>query len=198
MNQLRRFRLALLPVLALFGLAGWRYHVMTQTVTSTITASVASGQTSTLAQGSASYAPTLRYGPLQLTDGTGNNQFKIFKADSGGIAASDSLLVDLAGSTADAFGQTITCTTMKGIMVTADSSNVNDVLVGGAKTAAVQFLGAAAADTTHVVPVGPGGVFLWIRPKTGTTVTAGTRDIVRLKNSGGTTAVKYKYQILCR
>lgn len=200
MNQLRRLRFALLALTGL-ALTAAGYRAMTQTVSSTASASLVSTQTSTLAQGSASYAPTLRWSGPTLSDGTGNYQIKIVKADSGSIAASDSLLVDLAGSSADAFGATITCTTMKGIMVTADSSNVNDVLVGGARVAQVDFLGnglGGAADTNHLVPVGPGGVFLLLRPKTGATVTATTRDIIRLKNSGGTTAVKYKSQILCR
>jgi hypothetical protein len=168
-------------------------------VTSRVTATLASGQTSALAMGSASYSPSLTYG-LSLANGTGNNQFTIVKADSGGIPASDSVMVDLAGTATDAFGAVITCTTMKGIMVTADSSNVTDVLVGGARVAQVDFLGnglGGAADTNHLVPVGPGGVFLWIRPKTGATVTGTTRDIIRFKNSGATLA-KYKSQILCR
>jgi hypothetical protein len=204
--QMTRFsKLRLLAAVALSGAlltaGGYAEHlVMTQTVTSVANASLSSTQASTVVQGSASYTPTLRF-TLSMLDGTTDNKIKIIKADSGSIAASDSLLIDLAGTALDAFGQVITCTTMKGIMVTADSSNVNDVLVGGARVAQVNFLAnglGGAADTNHLVPVGPGGVFMWIRPKTGATVTATTNDIIRFKNSGGTSAVKYKSQILCR
>lgn len=185
-----------LALAAVLGAAGYAHYA---TVAATVAASINSSQGSTLDLGVASYLPKLTYSQA-LTDGTGTNAFKTIYADSGTIAASDSVLVDLSGATADAFGTTIACTTLKGIMVTAKAANTNDVLVGGARVAQVDFLGnglGGAADTNHLVPVGPGGVFLLVRPKTGATVTATTRDILRLKNSGGTTAVGYSIQILC-
>lgn len=187
-----------LAVAALTG-AGYGYHAAT--VGTTVSARMESSQSSTLDLGTAGYQPKLLYTPAAWTDGTGTNQFKIVYADSGTIAASDSVLLDLAGATTDAFGATITCTTLKAIMVTAKTTNTNDVLVGGARVAQVDFLGnglGGAADTNHLVPVGPGGVFLLTRPATGATVTATTRDIIRLKNSGGTTGVGYSIQALCR
>lgn len=199
--RLTRFRLSALLGLAVFCLTGAGYgayrHWFVGTVATRVSASMVSTQSSTLDLGTASYAPSLAY-TASLTDGTGNDQFKIIYADSGTIAASDSTLIDLAGSATDAFGATITCATLKGIMVTAPATNVNDVIVGGAKTAAINFLGVAAADTLNFVPVGPGGAFMLVRPKTGTTVTGGSRDIVRLKNSAGTSTVKYTIQVLCR
>lgn len=187
--------------LGLLTLTGAGYRIAEShwhaAVGSTVTASMATSQTSTLDLGAASYSPTTSY-TLRLTDGTGNNQFKIVYADTNRLAASDSILIDLNGTTPDAFGTSIACTTMKGIMVTADSANTNDVVVGGATVAAVNFLGSVAGDTIRAVPVGPGGIFLTLRPKTGTTVTGGSRDIVRIKNGGGTTSVKYIAQILCR
>ena len=195
----RRIAVALLASVALMGAGvgfprGW---FAAASVGSSVVASMTSSQTSTLDLGSASYAPSITYRKT-LADGTGNDQFKIIYADSGTIAASDSVLIDIAGAATDAFGNTITCATMKGIMVTGKSTNTNDIIVGGAKTAAVNFLGTAAGDTLNYVPVGPDGVFLLLRPKTGTTVTAGSRDIIRLKNSAGTSGVGYSLQVLCR
>lgn len=202
----RRALVALSTFTVLLGLtgAGYAAHVghwfSAATVATRVTAGVSSSQSSTLDLGTAAYAPNLSYSQA-LTDGTGNGAFKIIFADSGTIAASDSVLLDLAGSQTDAFGATITCATLKGIMVTAKSTNTNDVLVGGARVAQVDFLGnglGGAGDTNHLVPVGPGGVFLLLRPNTGATVTATTRDIIRIKNSGGTTGVGYSIQALCR
>lgn len=194
-----RLRFAFLAT-ALAALTGAGYAHLA-TVGTTISARIESSQSSTLDLGTAQYQPKLTYAPAAWSDGTGTNAFKIVFADSGTIAASDSVLIDLAGSTADAFGSTITCVTLKAIMVTAKTTNVNDVLVGGARVAQIDFLGnglGGAGDTNHLVPVGPGGVFLLTRPATGATVTATTRDIIRLKNSGGTTGVGYSIQALCR
>lgn len=177
------------------GYGGYRWHAAS--VSTTILASISSAQSSTLDLGTAAYSPNLSYREA-MADGTGNDQFKIIYADSGTIAASDSVLLDLAGSQTDAFGATITCATLKGLMVTAKATNTNDVMVGGAKVAAVNFLGVAAGDTLNFVPVKPGGVFLWMSPRTGVTVTGGSRDIVRLKNSAGTSGVGYSIQALCR
>ena len=192
-----RLLLGLTLACAVVGLSGSAYLA---SVTTRVTASMVSTQSSALDLGTASYAPALSY-TLPLTDGTGANQFKIIFADSGTIAASDSVLVDLNGGSTDAFGTTIACVTLKGIMVTAKSTNTNDVLVGGARVAQVDFLGnglGGTGDTNHLVPVGPGGVFLLTRPGTGATVTATTRDIIRVKNSGAGTGVGYSLQVLCR
>lgn len=194
MKSLRsRFTLGLSALLAVIGLTGAGYAYHAASVSTRISASIATTQSSTLDLGTASYSPTITYAQ-SLTNGTGNSQFQIVYADSGTLAASDSVLVDLAGAIPDAFGTTIACATGKAIMVTAKSTNVNDVLVGGATVKQTQFLG----DTTDVVPVGPGGVFLLARPATGWTVTGGSRDIMRLKNSGGTTGVGYTLQVLCK
>lgn len=168
----------------------------TSALTSRVIASMLSSQTSTLDLGSASFTPSLNYSE-SMTLGTGNDGFQIVYADSGTIAASDSTTYDLAGAITDAFGNTFTCATLKGVMVTAPSTNTNDVLVGGATAGQIAWM-TDGTDTLGTAIVRPGGVLLWMAPRTGITVTNTTRDKMRLRNSAGTSGVKYLAQFLCR
>lgn len=138
---------------------------------------------------------TVGYGPRwNLSNGTGANQANQIFTDTRTLTASSSENLDLAGGLTDAFGNTITFTKIKGIFVVADSANTNDVLVGGA---ASNGFSSWVNDPTDVVKVKPGGGFATIAPNsTGLAVTAGTGDILKVANSGGTTSVSYTIVIV--
>lgn len=105
------------------------------------------------------------------------------------IAASGTADLDLAGTMKDIFGTAVVGVKLKGIMIVADPGNTNKVLVGGATSNQVPFLG----DVSDKVAVPPGGVFALFAPALAglATITASTGDALGLANSGGTTGVTF-------
>jgi hypothetical protein len=123
-----------------------------------------------------------------FTTGSGNDQIQEEWDDYRQLAASASENLDLAGSLLDVFGNKISFTAIKAILIIADSANTNDVLVGGAASNTFLFLG----DPTDIVKVRPGGCALFIARNSGFTVTAATGDILKVANGGSGTPVSYK------
>ena len=130
---------------------------------------------------------------LDFTDGTGAGQVSKVWSDRRTLAASATENLDLAGGVTDAFGNTLTFATIKGIMIKAADANVNDVVVGGAGSNT--FVG-PFADATDKIKVRPGGVQLNAQRGTGWTVTAGTGDILLMANGAGSTEVVYEIVIV--
>lgn len=124
-----------------------------------------------------------------ISNGTGANQANMMFSDERTLTASSSEELDLAGSLSDAFGNTITFTTIKAIYIEADSDNTNNVEVGGsASNAFVLF-----DNPTDILPIRPGGCFLIADfGANGYDVTAGTGDLLKIANSAGSTSVTYK------
>jgi hypothetical protein len=117
-------------------------------------------------------------------------------ADTGTLAASANVDIDLAGVLTDPYGQTITFAKVKGLIVAAAAGNTNNVIVGGA--AATQFASWVGA-ATHTVTVRPGGVlalFTGSADANGYAVAAGSTDFLRIANSGGTTSVTYDIWVI--
>jgi len=131
--------------------------------------------------------------PIVLTSGVGAGQADLLYEVAINIAASGSQTYDLAGALADAFGTTLTFVSIKAIEIEADAANVNDIVMGNAASA--QFVG-PFGGATHTIAVKPGGRALLVAPNTGWAVTATTGDILKLANSGGTTAVTGKLRII--
>lgn len=128
-----------------------------------------------------------------LSNGTGAGQASQMWSDTRQLAASASENLDLAGSLVNAFGQTITFTKVKLILVRAKSTNnaANNVNVSRAASNGLPvFL--AASDG---VPLAPGAIFLFFDP-TGVTVTGGTGDLLTVANSAGTNTVDYDIVII--
>ena len=130
---------------------------------------------------------------IPLTNGTGANQANQVWADQRTIAASATDSIDLAGSLTDAFGAALTFARIKGVLVQAASTNVNNVNVTRpASNGTPLFL--AAGDG---IPVRPGGMFLWVAPDvTGVAVTAGTGDLVDVVNSAAGSSVVYDIVVI--
>lgn len=129
-----------------------------------------------------------------FTDGTGANQAKAVFADERTLSASATENLDLAGGLSDVFGNVITFTKIKAILVQASPGNTNDVLVGGAASNGfIPWVG----DATDVVKVKPGGCFAIVAPDAnGLAVTAATGDILKVANSAGSTSVTYKIVVI--
>lgn len=131
--------------------------------------------------------------PILLANGTGSNQANALFTDQRTLAASATENLDLAGVLTDSFGATLTFTQVKVLKICAASTNINNVVVGGA--GANTFIG-VFSDPTDKIAVRPGGCFVWVAPQTGATVTAGTGDILLVANSGAGTGVVYDVIIM--
>lgn len=126
---------------------------------------------------------------INLTSGTGANQAdKVWSATGRSIAASSTDSLDLAGSAlTDPFGAAITFVKLKVIRVIAADTNTNNVNVTRPASNGVPWA-LAAGDG---FPVLPGGMFEWVAPGAGVTVTAATGDLIDIVNSGAGTPVVY-------
>ena len=130
-----------------------------------------------------------------LTSGTAADQADRLYVASPTIAASGTLDLDLAGSLADVFGNTLTFARVKGIYVGFQSDNTaSEVAVGGA--AANQFYGFANAATDKVKVHKSGFLLLYRADATAWPVTAGTGDILRITNLDGSNSAKLNIAIV--
>jgi len=131
---------------------------------------------------------------ISLANGTGDGKADLVFHDRRTIAASSTDSLDLAGSLTDPLGATLTCATVKGLLVAASPSNTNTVVVGGA---ASNTWATWVGDATDKVIVRPGGVLvLFASDATGYAVTASTGDILEIANGGGGTSVTYDIVIV--
>lgn len=162
-----------------------------------IAARVAMTLSSALDLGTAACKQVLDF-TAELASGTGDSQVDRLFSDERTITASSSENLDLAGSLADALGATITMVELAGLIVTADATNTNNVVLGNGTNPLIGGPFGAAGANTIAIP--PGGVFQWFAPKDGqgVAVTASTGDILKVANSGAGTSVKYKIVLFGR
>lgn len=166
---------------------------MTTSLTAKINLSVVADLANSVDVGSVNYP--LSYGAnYVMTDGTGADQAKEVFTDTRTLTASASENLDLAGVLTDVFGNALTFTKIKALIVKADAANTNDVLVGGHATAAIATL---FGDATDKVRVKPGGMVAFVAPDAnGYAVTATTADMLTVTNSAGGTSVTYTVIII--
>lgn len=129
-----------------------------------------------------------------LTTGTTAGKADLVFTDTRTLTASSSENLDLAGTLTDVFGTTLTFVEVVAIYVKAAAGNTNNVVVGGA---ASNGFATPFGDATDTVKVAPGGVFL-LTNDAGFGVTAGTGDILKIANGGGSTSVTYDIVIVGR
>lgn len=123
----------------------------------------------------------------EVENGTGAGQANAVYVDDFSIAASGSLEYDLASTLEDAHGNSIVFTAVKEILVIADDTNTNNVVVGNGTD---PFVGPFSAGTVTVA-LKPGGFFHVSDgySAAGWSVGAGASDDLKLTNSGAGTAV---------
>lgn len=152
----------------------------------------------------ANYANSLAFGGVaqslqyniapQFTDGVLANQAQKLWSSQRTLTASAFEDLDLAGVLTDVFGQVLTLTKIKALIIKAADANVNDVVVGGAATnGLISFFGAA----TDKVKIKPGGTMVLIAPDiNGYAVVAATGDLLRVTNGGAGTSVLYDITVI--
>ena len=129
----------------------------------------------------------------RFTNGIGIDQANQMWSDSRTLTASATEDLDLAGVLTNAFGTTLTFTSIKAIVIKALSTNTNDVIVVGAASNAFLLFG----DATDTISIKPNGAFGITNPEAnGYTVTVGTGDILKITNSAGSTSVTYEITII--
>jgi hypothetical protein len=130
----------------------------------------------------------------QLDSGTGANQADKIWTDTRTLTASSTENLDLAGVLTDAFGATVTFARVKALIISANSLNTNDVVVGGAATNTfINWVG----DPTDKIKLKPGASFMLVAPdSTAYPVTAGTGDILLVANGAAGTSVTYDIVVI--
>lgn len=132
-----------------------------------------------------------------FSSGTGANQANALYQTQATLSASGSTTYDLNGSLTDDFGQSVTCTKLRALVVKAASANTNSVVVGGGATT-VTALTTTGAFTGPGVPIRPGGIWMITFPDaTGGAVTASSSDILQIANSAGSSSVTYDFIVVC-
>jgi len=124
---------------------------------------------------------------IQMLTGTGTSQADLMFTDTRTLAASGTEDLDLKGSLLTPLGQAFTPAKLKAVIVSAASGNTNDVQVTRPASNGVPLF-LAAGDGLLVKP---GGVFVWVGPPSGVTVTAATGDLITVTNSSSGTSVTY-------
>ena len=123
---------------------------------------------------------------VSLGDGVGAGQAQRMFSDTRTLASGASESLDLNGAgLLDAFGNAITFTKVKGILIAADLANTTVLTIGNVTNGIVSpFL---AATGGVIVP--PGGMFFSATPDvTAFGITAATADLLKVANAAGAAA----------
>lgn len=155
-------------------------------LTTVIDANLSASLTSALDLVTAS-APLALNTRISLASGTSTGQADLCWSDTRTVAASGTDALDLAGTLAGNLGGTLTIVKLKAVFVRAAAANTNNVRVNRPASNGVPLF-LAASDGIDVLP---GGLFLWVAPGAGVTVTAGTGDLLNIDNSSSGTSVTY-------
>lgn len=151
-----------------------------------IDANVAAAFTSALDLVTAS-APLAVNTRITIPSGTSTGQADLMWSDTRTVTASSTDALDLAGSLSGNLGGTLTIVKLKAVFVRASAANTNACRINRPASNGVPLF-LAASDGIDVLP---GGVFLWVGPGAGVTVTASTGDLLNIDNSSSGTSVTY-------
>ena len=158
---------------------------MTTSVSGKVEVKVSGNLTSSIDLGSNKYSFSESFSQ-SFANGTAANQVNAVFTDERSISGNDDL--DLAGGLTDAHGNTLTFTSIKAIMIEANSANAANLIVGAEGS---NPFGTLFNDNSDAIVVPPGGVFVLTNPAaTGFAVTASTGDILRVAPASGTLSYK--------
>lgn len=130
-----------------------------------------------------------------LSSGTGAGKADRLFSDRRTLAASSTEDLDLAGALTDALGGPASMARVKGVIITAKATNVNNVVVGAASVNAWATL-LNATGTLTLRPGASVALMAGAADATGYTVTAGTGDLLKIANSGAGSEVVYDVVIV--
>lgn len=123
----------------------------------------------------------------QYTDGSGADQCQDMYRAQRTVLANDYDSIDFAGSLTDVFGNTLTFSKIKQILIVSQSTTEGDDLeIGGQATPTGGNLMSEifSGQTDASIKLKHGGVFLLACPGTGYAVTGGSADVLLVKNVG--------------
>jgi hypothetical protein len=136
-----------------------------------------------------------------ISNGTGSLQSNLMFHDRRRLTPSSPTdLLDLAGVLTDAFGDTLTFTVVKALLVynlgvpnaspaTAWTMTTGeDIEVGAGTNGIVSWFGGASATGNEKIIVRSGGALVLTAPHDGYAITAATADILRISLEGGGSA----------
>jgi hypothetical protein len=156
------------------------------TLSTTIDANLTALLSSALDLGSAQYNPTINT-RITLPTGTATGKADLIFTDTRTVTASGTDALDLAGSLTGPLGTTLTFVKLKAVLIRAAAANTNNVRLNRPASNGVPLF-LAASDGIDILP---GGLFLWVAPGAGVTVTAATGDLINIDNSSSGTSVTY-------
>ncbi|MFD6421555.1 hypothetical protein [Streptomyces sp. NPDC060198] len=140
-------------------------------------------------------APVTVARSVALTSGTSAGKADRVYSGRRTLAASGTEDLDLAGVLLDAFGTAITFARVKGLVITAATANVNNVVVGAASSNPW----ATALSATGTITLRPGAAVALMAGAADATaygVTASTGDLLKIANSGAGSTVSYDIVII--
>lgn len=138
--------------------------------------------------------PTTVRKVMNLTAGTGAGKGDKMWSDRRTLIASATEDLDLAGVLLDVAGAAITFARIKGLYISADAANTNNVVIGAGTAPWIGLLGA-----THTITLRPGafvGFGTGSADAVGYAVTPTTADILKIANSAAGTPVSYDVVII--
>jgi hypothetical protein len=150
--------------------------------TATIVLNVAGRNTAAIYDMGTAAASLVKTITQTLADGTGSDQIDEMWQDSRTLAISGSDSLDFAGGLTDGLGNTITMTAVKVILI-YNKSSAQTLTIGAGTNPLINWIG----DSSDVVKLPPGGVFLLSAPKAGYAITGGTGDTLKIANGAGAT-----------
>jgi hypothetical protein len=124
---------------------------------------------------------------VTMPTGTATGQADLCWSDNRTVAGSGTDALDLAGTLVGNLGGVLTIVKLKAVLVRAAAANVNPVRINRPASNGVPLF-LAASDGIDVLP---GGLFLWVAPGAGVTVTPATGDLINIDNGGAGTSVTY-------
>jgi len=109
--------------------------------------------------------------------------------DSRSVNASATDTLDFAGVVTDAFGAVVTFAKIRGIVIAAAAANVSVLTITRPASNGILLFGAISQT---IAGLSAGGIFAWVDPQVGLSVTPATVDLLTVVNGAGGTAI---YQI---
>lgn len=130
--------------------------------------------------GQATDTVTVSRGP-NFSDGVGDNQADIFYHDTRTIASGGETHDLAAGATIkDAFGNNMSLTKLKGLVVVNLAAAANLLVGAGGATSVALF-----SDVTDILEIPAGGMFVWTAPKAVGLDVSANKDLKIAHDGGG-------------
>lgn len=132
-------------------------------------------------------APLVLANRISMGSGTATGLADLVWSDTRTVVASGTDALDLAGTLTGTLGGTLTMVKLKAVIVRAAAGNTNSCRINRPAANGVPLF-VAASDGIDILP---GGLFVWVAPGAGVTVTPATGDLLNIDNSSSGTSVTY-------